>query len=148
MKKSEDVYREHLLGSTIPDKIELIKKKTELGYPMHIFCKPGNGIKTLLNSTGRLTDFKGIFVITSLKRNHLVLGDSTCVISEIQKLSRAQREGDKKVLKKLAIHFDCSDYTEGQRILNTATVNWLEIADKTERVLLKRALQAMPLFIT
>ena len=146
MKKPGAAYREHLLESSIPDKIELIKKKIEKGYPMDMFHRSGNGIKTLIKSSGRLTDFKGIFIITNGDKTNLVLGDSINVIFELQKLSRAQRVKDKELLHNLGLHFGGSNHLDGQEILNAASVNWIEVADKTERVLVKRALRRTAMF--
>ncbi len=144
---SGDLYREHLLKSRIPDKIELIKKKIEIGYPMSLFNKSGNGTKALLESTGRLTDFKGIFIVTTLENTHLVLGESTQVLQEIQKMSRAKRQKDITLIEKIGNEYGSKDAAQAQEFLNASNVNWIEVADKTERVILKRALRPICLFM-
>ncbi|WP_456459076.1 hypothetical protein [Reichenbachiella sp.] len=121
-------------------KVNLLKRKLLQGHELSIFQKRGNGINTLIQKTGRLNDLSGVFVISSSTGEPLILGSSKKVLVEIQKLTRGQRVKDKEVLEKVANHYGFSNYKMSEKLLLAMTVNWLEVTDKTFRLMLKRAI--------
>lgn len=121
-------------------KIKLLKRKLLQGHELSIFQKRGNGINTLFQKTGRLNDLSGVFVISSSTGEPLIVGSSKKVLAEIQKLTRGQRVKDKEALEKVALHYGFSNYKMAENLLLAMTVNWLEVTDKTFRLMLKRAM--------
>ncbi|MDW3211257.1 MAG: hypothetical protein R8N23_15385 [Reichenbachiella sp.] len=123
-------------------KVNLLKRKLLQGYELSIFQKRGNGINTLIQKTGRLNDLSGVFVISSSTGEPLILGSSKKVLAEIQKLTRGRRIKDKEALEKVALHYGFANYKMAKELLLAMTVNWLEVTDKTFRLMLKRAMMS------
>lgn len=128
-------------------KIKLLKRKLLQGYELSLFQKRGNGINTLFQKTGRFNDLSGVFVISSSTGEPLIVGSSKKVLAEIQKLTRGQRVKDKEALEKVALHYGFSNYKMAENLLLAMTVNWLEVTDKTFRLMLKRAMMAEVKFV-
>lgn len=128
-------------------KVNLLKRKLLQGYELSIFQKKGNGINTLIQKTGRLNDLSGVFVISSSTGEPLIVGSSKKVLAEIQKLTRGQRVKDKEALEKVANHYGFTNYNMAKKLLLAMTVNWLEVTDKTFRLMLKRAMMAEVKFV-
>ncbi|MFY0598888.1 MAG: hypothetical protein JXR03_04405 [Cyclobacteriaceae bacterium] len=121
-------------------KLKLFKEKLKDGYPLQDFYEEGNGIKTILEKVGRLTDVKGVFVIINRKNQPVILGESETLLAEVQKLIRGIRVKDQVVLEKLASLYGFSTSLAGQEYIRSMRVNWLEITNKVERIALKQAL--------
>ncbi|MEP1713113.1 hypothetical protein [Ekhidna sp.] len=68
------------------------------GYPVKVFFRKGNGIKTLLNETGRFYDFKGLFVFSTNDHSHSFVKESDTVLQDIQKTVRGDRAQDREFL--------------------------------------------------
>ncbi|MEP5612902.1 MAG: hypothetical protein ABJP45_11660 [Cyclobacteriaceae bacterium] len=138
MRKRPHPLNDHLIEN-IPSKVKLLKRKSAQGFPMNMFYKEGNGIKTLLKNTGRLTDFKGVFLVKG--RDGLFLAfSSKNVLKEIQKLARCYRKKDEDLLIKIADHFGFLTALAGQEYLRSMEVTWLEVTSEAERLLLTRTL--------
>ncbi|WP_422362160.1 hypothetical protein [Reichenbachiella sp.] len=126
----------------LTSKIKLFKRKLSSGHDVSIFQKRGNGLKTIMDKTGRLNDLSGLYVISSSTGEPLILSSSKKVLTDIQKLTRAKRVKDKAVLEKVANYYGFSNYKMGRELLLAMKVNWLEITDKTFRLMLRRAMLA------
>lgn len=124
----------------LTSKIKLFKRKLLRGYDISIFQKRGNGLKTILEKTGRFNDLSGLYVISSSTGEPLILSTSKSVLADIQLLARAKRVKDKAVLEKVANYYGFTNYKMGRELLLAMKVNWLEITDKTFRLMLRRAM--------
>lgn len=121
-------------------KVKLFRRKIKSGFEVSIFQKRGNGIRTILESVGRMTDLSGLYVISSAAGQPLILGSSKTVLRDIQTLARAKRMKDKLALEKVAQCFGFESYKMGKELLLAATVNWIEVTDKSYRMMLKSAM--------
>ncbi|MEO9965422.1 MAG: hypothetical protein ABJF11_06530 [Reichenbachiella sp.] len=130
----------------IQPKIKLYRRKLKSGFPLQDFYQEGNGIKTILQKVGRLTDIKGIFVIINRKNQPIILGESQSILADAQKLVRGVRVKDQIALEKIAELYGFSTVLAGQTYIRTMKINWLEITNKVERIALKRALESTSLF--
>ncbi|UXP32533.1 hypothetical protein N6H18_00895 [Reichenbachiella agarivorans] len=137
--KDINIRDEHSV-KTIHPKMRLLKKKMKKGVPLELFFKKGHGMKTIMDKTGRLMDFKGVFVISSMDDSFLLAGISDRVLTDIQHLTRSTRKKDQIVLDKITQHFGFHTVMTGQRFLRSMTVSWLEIASEADRFLFGRAL--------
>jgi len=126
----------------IQPKVKLFRRKLKTGYPLHDFYEKGNGIKTILEKVGRLTDIRGIFVIINEKNQPVILGESDAILAEAQKLVRGERIIDQVILKQLAGLYGLNTPLAGQAYIQSMKINWLEITNKVERIALKRALES------
>ncbi len=138
MKKSPHSLADHL-AETIPIKVKLLKRKSTKGFPMEMFYREGNGIKTLLRLSGRIMDLKGVFLIKG-KEEFFLAFHSENVLREIQMLVRGHRKQDQELLRKIADHFGFLTPLAGQEYLRTMEVTWLEVTSEAERLLLTRSL--------
>ncbi|MEP2024513.1 MAG: hypothetical protein ABJH98_11420 [Reichenbachiella sp.] len=126
----------------LTSKIKLFKRKLLRGYDISMFQKKGNGLKTIMEKTGRLNDLSGLYVISSSTGEPLILSSSKKVLADIQQLARGKRAKDKMILEKVAIHYGFHSYKMGRELLLAMKVNWLEVTDKTFRLMLRRAMSA------
>ncbi len=129
----------------IQPKMKLYRKKIKAGYPLEDFFQEGNGIKTILQKVGRLTDIKGVFVIVNKNKQPVILGESHAILTEAQKLVRGVRVKDQLVLEQLASLYGFTTALAGQEYIQSMNINWLEITNKVERIALKRALESTAL---
>lgn len=106
---------------------------------MRLFYKQGNGIKTLLDKTGRITDFRGLFVIVSADKRQVIVRESDQVLTEIQKTVRGKRVKDQKLLKRIARLYGFKSALAGQEYLKSMEVKMLEIFDESKRIALAKA---------
>ncbi|UXX79107.1 hypothetical protein N7E81_17275 [Reichenbachiella carrageenanivorans] len=127
-------------SSKLGAKVRLFRRKIKTGYDVSIFQKKGNGIRTIQDRIGRMTDLSGLYVVSSATGKPLILGASKTVLRDIQSLARAIRMKDKMALGKVAQHFGFEGYKMGGELLLAATVNWIEVTDKSYRLMLKRAM--------
>lgn len=104
-------------------------------------------MKTILDKTGRFNDLSGIYVVSSSSGEPLVLSTSKKVLEDIQRLARAKRVKDRRVLEKVASYYGFSNYKMGRELLLAMNVNWLEVTDKTFRLMLKRAMMLHVKFV-
>lgn len=141
--------RKTVLNRTIDveSKAKLYREKLKTGFPLKNFYEEGNGIKAILKHVGRLTDFKGVFVIIDRKNKPIVIGESEHVLIEIQKLVRCKRVKDKVLLEKLAIRFGFKTALAGQEYIKSMRVNWIEVVNEVERIALKHALESTSFLI-
>ncbi|WP_420579837.1 hypothetical protein [Reichenbachiella sp.] len=128
-------------------KIKLFKQKLLRGYDLSIFQKRGNGLKTIMDKTGRLNDLSGIYVISSATGEPLILSSSKKVLADIQQLARAKRAKDKEALEKVANYYGFASYKMGRELLLGMKVNWLEVTDKSFLLMIKRAMLAEVKFV-
>lgn len=140
------VYRPKMELPTMPSKLKMLTQRMENGYPMSQFCMDRVGLKTILEYVGRLTDFKGVFVIVDDTHKPIVVGESEKVLSEILKLTKSSRVKDQQLLKKIAMRYGFHTALAGKEYLKSMQVNWLEVGSKPERILLKRSLTSKTLF--
>lgn len=117
-----------------------MKKK---GFPVKVFYKEGNGIKTLLKRTGRLTDFKGLFVLSSKDGQLTYMKESENVLREIQQLVRGKRKKDQLFLQKIANAYGFDTVLAGQTHLKSMEVKWIEVFQKPKRLALYKASQSL-----
>lgn len=121
-------------------KVQLFRRKLLNGYDLSFFQKRGNGINALLEHVGRLTDLTGVYIISSPAGEPLVLSSSKKVIIDVQNLARGKRAKDRAVLERVANFYGFSSYVMGRELLLAMKVNWMEVTDKTYRLMLKRAM--------
>ena len=119
-----------------------MKKK---GFPVKTFYKRGNGIKTILYRTGRLADFKGLFVFSSKDGKAVFVKESENVLQEIQQTVRGERVKDRKFLEKIANTYGFNTSLAGQAYLKSMEVKWIEIFQKSKRLALFKASKSIKL---
>ncbi|MBU2913826.1 MULTISPECIES: hypothetical protein [Reichenbachiella] len=127
--------------SFVEANLRLFRAKLDKGFPLTAFYKKGNGIKTILNHTGRFTDFKGVFFIVDYRNTPILASESKHVIQDIQNLVRGRRVKDRKYLKKLSQKYGYSTLLAGQEYMKDMHVNWIELPDQAERILLRKFLK-------
>ena len=113
-------------SDTIASKLSILTHRMQNGYSMKPFCTEGIGLQTALEEVGRLTDFKGVFVIVDDLHLPIVLGESDRVISELLKLAKGIRVQDQDLLKKIASRYGFNTALAGQEYLKSMQVNWIE----------------------
>jgi len=123
----EQLIRNSTLSKRITGKIDFIKQSKFNGFPMKLFHQRGNGIETLKLKTGRLQDFKGLFVIYSHRNNPVIVGSSTTVLNEIQNLIRGHRKTDRIQLENIAHHFGYKTWFAGQSYVKNMKVCWVDV---------------------
>ena len=128
---------------SVQSEIELLSNMLKKdGYRVDQFHKKGNGIKSLLQSTGRLTDFKGLFIFFKPDNFKVFVGESENVLREIQKIARCQRKKDQDYLMNIAESNGLNTIEDGQSYLLTMNVHWIEIIQRNKRLTLCRAIQS------
>ena len=88
---------ERIVNENLPKRKEMVRVLKENAMPADLFYKKGNGVKSILEKTGRLTDFKGIYGF--LDEDKLIYIDESSYV--IRRLVR-QFKGNSKYQLKLA----------------------------------------------
>jgi hypothetical protein len=122
-----------------------IQKK---GFPVNMFFQKGNGIKTLLKKTGRLSDFRGIFLFVPKNRKLFLVLESENVLKEIQKIVRGKRKKDKAFLREIANIYGYKSALAGRAFLKSMDAFWVEVFRKPRRLRLLKTLKSKNLVNT
>lgn len=88
---------ERIVKENLPKRKEMIRVLNENTMPASLFYQKGNGVKSILKHTGRLTDFKGVYGF--LDDGKLIYIDESSYV--IRRLVR-QFKGNSKYQLKLA----------------------------------------------
>lgn len=119
----------------------MLQKKSKRAVPVQEFQKKGNGMVYLKSKVGRLTDFKGIFLVHDRSKRIILAKSSKNVLQDLQKLARGKRAKDKRLLKKVANYFGYLTTLAGSQYLRSMRVSWIEIADDIERAMVLNRFQ-------
>lgn len=130
----------------VSSKLALLTQRMQKGFSMEFFYTQGVGLQSVLAHVGRLSDFKGVFVIVDDMRKPIIVGESKHVIQEILKLAKSTRVKDQELLKEIALRYGLQTSLAGLEHLKSMEVNWLEVTSKTERLMLKRAMTSKSVF--
>lgn len=130
-------------GRALPEYKILKHKLKQRGFSVRFFYEKGNGIKSLLDKTGRLTDFRGLFLFSQPKSRFVYVRESDHVLHDIQQTVRGERQKDEQFLRKIAGQYGFRSALAGQEYLKSMEVRWIEVFQKSKRLSLCHTIQSL-----
>ncbi|WP_425390285.1 hypothetical protein [Ekhidna sp.] len=135
MKQPLALRFDRIVKENLPKRSEMMQVLKESAIDSSIFYEKGNGVRSVLEHTGRLTDFKGIYGF--IENDKLVFIDESSYV--IRRLIR-QFKGNSKYQMKLAhlmldYHGSQSDYTAKDALaaMKKMKIVFMDVPDDLER---------------
>ncbi|WP_420577198.1 hypothetical protein [Ekhidna sp.] len=135
---------DRIVNENLPKRKEMISVLKESAMPADVFYKKGNGVKSILKKTGRLSDFKGIYGF--IDDGKLIYIDESSYV--IRRLVR-HFKGNSKYQQKLAyvmagIHKEANPFytiTDALEAMKKMKIIFIDVPDDLERQLTTLYLQ-------
>ncbi len=144
MKQSLALRFDRIFKENLPKRKKMISVLVENPIEGKIFYKKGSGVKSILQQTGRLTDFKGIYAFIH-KEKLVFIDESSYVLRRIMR----QFKGNSKYQQKLAytmmkVHQETDpSYTKSDALkaMHKMQLIFMDVPDDLERQLTTLYLQ-------
>ncbi|SNS99834.1 hypothetical protein SAMN05421640_1947 [Ekhidna lutea] len=144
MKQSLALRFDRIIKENLPKRKEMISVLSDSALGADLFARKGMGVKSILQQTGRLTDFKGIYGF--IENDKIVFIDESSYV--IRRVLR-QYKGNSKYQQKLAhtmvnLHQDKQPFytvSDSLKAMRKMKIIFMDVPDDLERQLTTLYLQ-------